>query len=214
MGLDYSFDLIFPRHQLKNVLLAVANISEPWGETPLEVVLPDETLKLPFSSNRENTPVICTTPFKHFILDICLLFPQDEPLLFYASYMSDDIIDEERRVRFGSVGLSISSTLYPDLYMEECLTFSFQPVAGIMSIVFAASENVRKTFTGLLDNYEGCLGLFVDSDYNWGPIVVWPETSPDYNPENLLVLHNKLSPNTPYYRSLSSHYNSWSSRLK
>ncbi len=39
-----------------------------------------------------------------------------------------------------------------------------------------------------------------DSDNNWGPITIWPETSPLYDSTNLLDLHNNLAPQTPYYR--------------
>lgn len=64
----------------------------------------------------------------------------------------------------------------------------------------AASESVRRFFVHLLEEHHGISGKSVDSDYGWGPITIWPETAPDFKPENLLDLHNRLAPDKPYYR--------------
>lgn len=204
MGLDYSYDLLFSRQKLKDVLLAIAAIASPKGETPLEVVFTDETLKLPFTSRFKSEPVICETPLQSLSFDTSLFFSQDEPLRRYEEESRSTnypvLVDKEGRVAFGYIYLSVIPCSYNN---EECVSFSFEPATSRMSLIFAASQSIRETFTRLLELYEGRLGMFVDSDCNWGPIIIWPESSPHYNPENLLVLHNTLSPDTPYYRSHS-----------
>ena len=208
MGLDYSYDLRFRRDQLAEILLAVAEIASPLPHPPLEVVLPGGTgsIFLPFTSRFKSEPVFCDARnhlnFVNF--DTSLWFESDDVLERYARACESEghplVRDGRGRVKLGYVYLSIWLKVQDDKGNQDYLDFSFTPATSQMGLLFAASESIRRSFVQLLKDHDGLLGQFVDSDNHWGPIIVWPETSPLYNPTNLLELHNKLSPQTPYYR--------------
>ena len=209
MGLDYSYVLRFRREQLKEILLAVVERSKPNPDPPVEVILPGSEGKIfmpfyvlpkamnPVSFEGSHPPIFCTSPW----------LEPDEPLERYAAVQVAEghplPRDTEGRIAFGGVWLSMNS-FYSKPGQEtpnvEFLDFSFTPAYKQMSMLFAASESVRRFFVQLLEEHNGISGKFEDSDYGWGPITIWPETAPDFNPENLLDLHNRLAPDIPYYR--------------
>ena len=206
MGLDYSYDLRFRRTQLKEILLAMVERSEPNSKPPVEVILPggEESIFLPFwVLPQQIRPASFDHRFPPFF-GTSLWFDPDEPFERYAAAQAAEghplPHDAQGRVSFGSIYLSVYMKPTADNPDLEFLDFDFSPATSQMSILFAASESVRRFFVQLLEEHNGISGKFVDSDYGWGPITIWPETAPDYNPENLLDLHNRLAPDKPYYR--------------
>ena len=205
MGLDYAYSLRFRRNQLAEILLAVADIAKPLPYPPLEVVLPGGTgnIFLPFTSRFKAEPVFCDVQ-DHLMFATALWFESDDVLERYANACDAEghplVRDDKGRISFGYVYLFIFLKIHKNNDNSEYLDFHFTPATSQMSLLFAASESVRRSFVQILRDHDGLLGQFMDSDNNWGPITIWPETSPLYNPTNLLDLHNKLSPETPYYR--------------
>ena len=206
MGLDYSYVLRFRREQLKEILLAVVERSQPNPDPPVEVILPGGQKKIfmpfyvlpkgvnPVSLEGSHPPIFCVPPW----------FEPDAPFERYAAMQAAEghplPRDGQGRIALGCVWLSIYMKPTKDNPDLEYLDFDFTPASKQMSMLFAASESVRSFFVQLLEEHGGISGKFEDSDYGWGPITIWPETAPDFNPENLLDLHNRLAPDKPYYR--------------
>ena len=206
MGLDYSYVLRFRRNQLKEILLAVVERSQPYSKPLIEVILPggEEKVFLPFRVLPEQ---IRPASFDHEhppFFGMSLWFEPDAPFERYAAAQAAEghplPRDTQGRIAFGGVWLTIYMKPTKDNPDLEFLNFNFSPATRQMSMLFAASESVRRFFVQLLEEHNGISGKFVDSDYGWGPITVWPEAAPDFNPENLLDLHNRLAPDKPYYR--------------
>ena len=206
MGLDYSYVLRFRREQLKEILLAVVERAKPRSGPPVEVILPggEETIPLPFWVLPEQIrPASFDHRFPPFF-GTSLWFEPDEPFERYVAAQTAEghplPRDARGRIDLGYVYLSLYMKPTKDNPDLEFLDFDFTPATRQMSMLFAASESVRRFFVQLLEEHNGISGKFEDSDYGWGPITIWPETAPDFNPENLLDLHNRLSPDIPYYR--------------
>ena len=206
MGLDYSYNLRFRRSQLKEILLAVVGRSNSGSKPPVEVILPggEESIFLPFYVLPEQIrPASLDSRFPSFF-GMSLWFEPDAPFERYAAAQAAGGYslprDAQGRISFGSIYLTLHMKPAPDNPDMEFLDFSFTPATRQMSMLFAASDSVRRFFVQLLEEHNGISGKFVDSDYGWGPITIWPETDPDFNPENLLDLHNRLAPDKPYYR--------------
>ena len=205
MGLDYAYSLRFRRDQLAEILLATAGIARPLPHPPLEVVLPGGvgSIHVPFTSRFRVEPVFCDA-LDHLRFDTALWFESDDVLERYAKIDEAKghplMRDDKGRISLGYVYLFIYLKIHKNSDNLEYLDFHFTPATSQMSLLFAASESVRRSFVQILRAHDGMLGQFEDSDNNWGPITIWPETSPLHNPANLLDLHNKLSPETSYYR--------------
>ena len=209
MGLDYSYVLRFRREQLKEILLAVVERSQLNPNPPVEVILPDgdEKIFLPFYVLPKAMNPVSFEGSCPFTFCVSPWFEPDEPFERYAAVQAAEghplPRDVQGRIALGCVWLSMRS-LYSKPGQEtpnvEFLDFDFTPASKQMSMLFAASESVRRFFVQLLEEHNGISGKFVDSDYGWGPITIWPETAPDFNPDNLLDLHNRLAPDNPYYR--------------
>ncbi len=218
MGLDYDYKLRFKREQLGEILLAVADASQPNENPPLEVILPGgaEVISLPFSLLWPKVSSIScdAEDFQDFLsFGTSLWFESDALLERYAKAQAAEghplRRDEQGRLNIGYVYLTVmlkSQPGRPRTPETEArdrlpyLDFTFTPATSQMSLLFAGSESVRRFFISLLEQHNGIRGEFHDSDYGWGPITIWPETAPDYNPANLLDLHDALAPDTPYHR--------------
>ncbi len=218
MGLSYDYNLRFRRDQLGEILLAVADAAQPTKAPPLEVILPGgvKTISLPFAYVGPKTiSVSCDAEnFLGFLpFGTSLWFESDDILERYANAQAAEghpvQRDELGRLNIGSVYLSVMlktpiwHSPTPESEARDrlpYLDFSFTPATRQMSLLFAGSESVRRFFVTLLEQHGGIRGEFHDSDYGWGPVTIWPETAPDYNPANLLDLHNALAPDKPYYR--------------
>ena len=206
MGLDYSYVLRFRREQLKEILFAVVERSQLNPNPPVEVTLPGgaESLFLPFKVLPEQIrPALFDHKFPPFFC-MSLWFDPDDPFERYAATVAAEghplPRDSQGRVALRSVYLSIYMKATEDNPDLEFLDFRFTPATRQMSMLFAASESVRRFFVQLLEEHDGISGKFEDSDCHWGPITIWPETAPDFSPDNLLDLHNCLAPDNPYYR--------------
>ena len=206
MGLDYSYVLRFRRTQLKEILLAVAEYAKPGSGPPLEVILPggEQKIWLPFHFlPRGQNPVSFDEMYRP-LFGTSLWFEPDEPFERYVAAQTAEghplPRDARGRIDLGYVYLSLYMKPTKDNPDLEFLDFDFTPASRQMSMLFAASESVRRFFVQLLEEHNGISGKFEDGDCHWGPITIWPETAPDFNPENLLDLHNRLSPDIPYYR--------------
>ena len=206
MGLDYSYVLRFRRSQLKEILLAMVELSMPNPDPPVEVILPGgvEKIFLPFSVLPRGMNTVSFDDRIPPFFGMSLWFEPDAPFERYAAAQAATgyILprDADGRIAFGSIYLSPYMKPTKDNPDLEFLDFDFSPATRQMSMLFAASESVRRFFVQLLEEHNGISGKFVDSDYGWGPITIWPETDPDFNPENLLDLHNRLAPDKPYFR--------------
>lgn len=205
MGLDYEYSLRFRRNQLAEILLAVADVAQPLPHPPLEVILPGGvgSIRLPFTSRFKVEPVFCDAR-DHLSFDTALWFESDDVLERYANACEAEghplARDGQGRIRLAYVYLFIWLKIHDNNDNQEYLDFDFTPATSQMSLLFAASESVRRSFVQILRDHDGILGQFMDSDNNWGPITIWPETSPLCDSTNLLDLHNNLSPQNSYYR--------------
>ncbi len=169
MGLDYTYSLRFRRNQLAEILLAVADIAEPLPHPSLEVVLPGGTgsIFLPFTSRFKVEPVFCDAR-DHLSFDTALWFKSDDVLERYANICEAEahplVRDNKGRISLGYVYLFIGLKIHDNNDNQEYLDFHFTPASSQMSLLFAASESVRRSFVQILRDHDGILGHFMDSD--------------------------------------------------
>ena len=161
MGRDYSYVLRFRRSQLKEILLAVVERSNSGSMPPVEVILPggEESIFLPFYVlPNQIRPASFDHRFPPFF-GMSLWFEPDAPFERYAAAQAAGGYslprDAQGRVSFGSIYLTLHMKPALDNPDMEFLDFSFTPATRQMSMLFAASESLRRFFIQLLEEHNG-----------------------------------------------------------
>jgi hypothetical protein len=175
MGLNHNYLLYFKRDRLWEALQGVAKIAEPIDPPPSTVHFPDHDLYLPFATDfGEDNEVSYDAPEIKFA--ISLLFDEDEVILDYLSSIDNDWIHrappKDGKIPQVAIGF-IYLTVYTDLSKHyafkkhtDLVLFRFGTTGTRMSLLFSESESIRSTFSNLLKNIGGVIGIFErENDY-------------------------------------------------
>ena len=176
MGLNYNYLLYFKKEHLWDALQGVAKIAEGSDPPPTTVHFPDrQDLILPIMTGfGEKDEIQHDAPEFNFATS--LFFDEDEAILDYLSHNGGADVnrappdpDGIRRVAIGFIYLTVYADLskhYGFKKPTDLVLFSFGTTGTRMSILFSESESIRRTFSGLLENYGGVIGIFDwENDY-------------------------------------------------
>jgi hypothetical protein len=183
MGLDYEYNLYFPREQMWSVLESIAAMAAPIGKTA--IVLPDRRIILPFTMRFKNQTLVFDDSLKRLSFDISLYFTTDKYIerdLKKNSATEIDIkarSDEKSRVAVGYIYLTVipDSRDKPSVrnYKSDISCFEFQAATTSMSLLFEKSTSIQRTFQKLLENHNGMGGFLNDPDGVYhSPSALWP----------------------------------------
>jgi hypothetical protein len=152
MGIDYSVNLYYKKHQIEDAILGVISIADLIDEESTEVELPDgKKMKIPFETIPKKDFVKIASDQKFTNFCTLLNFPIDQPLLEYL---------ENNNARKAK-GLASIGCIYLDIKVGETYTeFSFTAATSNMSRLFLESKSIQQTFINLLEKTEGLFGLF------------------------------------------------------
>lgn len=168
MGLDFSYLLYFHRKDLWKVLKGLTDYTSP-SQKSTQITFPDHTLTLPLESwcakeDRFNFD----DPVLGFVLS--MRFPVDVAIFGYlsrqgqASVLIDPSLATKLQYEYiGYIYLTIHQNLTdtnPDLPPSDLVLLDFGTPGSTMSILFCESDEIRNTFTDILDNYDGACGVF------------------------------------------------------
>jgi hypothetical protein len=175
MGVNYNYLLYFKRDRIWDVLEGLGEISETEGMKPTMIHFPDHDLVLPLMSSwGEESEFQHDKPELKFATSI--YFDNDPAILEYLHDRDGEEYDrsppEENRVNQYAIGF-IYLTVYADLSRHyafkkptDLVLFSFGTTGTRMSFLFSESESIRRTFSELLENYGGMIGIFEwENDY-------------------------------------------------
>lgn len=175
MGLNYNYLLYFPKDQLWDVVTDLSTLCEPTGGQPTTVQFPDHGLTLPLAITSGGSNGVAYDQPK-YDLAISMMFEEDPAILDYLINRGDDL--EERSPpedgspnRYG-IGY-IYLTIYADLEKHygfdqpnDMVLFDFGTTGTRMSLLFADSPSIKKTFIKLLEDHQGISGIFDwENDY-------------------------------------------------
>lgn len=166
MGMDFSYQLFFPRTALVEMLEHLGGIADPTGE-PTVLVLPDRTVRLPYST-WAGTPLQLRPddglPRWEFALS--LWFDLDDAIRDYLQprtthdLPAEAFYDERGRARIGYVYLTVDRDLTDRTGTGgDLVLFSFGTPGSSMSVLFLESDSIRRTFTELLATCHGVYGV-------------------------------------------------------
>jgi hypothetical protein len=175
MGLNYNYLLYFKKEHLWDALQGVVRIAERSDPFPTTVHFPNHNLVLPIVTGfQEENELSYDKP--EFKFDISLFFDEDKAILDYLShngsadaYRAPPDPDGIRRVAIGLIYLTVYADLsehYGFQKPSDLVLFSFGTTGTRMSILFSESESIRRTFSELLENNAGVIGIFDwENDY-------------------------------------------------
>lgn len=175
MGLNHNYLLYFKRDQLWNALTGLVKICDPIAPPPTTIHFPNRDLKLPIATDfREGNEIPYDTPEIKFA--ISMLFDEDEVILDYLSSIDNDWIRRAppkdggiEQVVIGFVYLTVYTDLskhYAFKKPTDMVLFRFGTTGTRMSLLFSESLSIRRTFSELLENYGGVIGIFEwENDY-------------------------------------------------
>lgn len=169
MGLDYEYQLYFPREQMWNVLESIAAMAKPVGET--KIILPDREIILPFTSNFENKTIIFDESIRYLSFSTCLYFDSDEIIEEYVadSDVADEIKrrwrDEKGRISIGYIDIRAYTNPFHSSELKQNLCgIHINANFTHFSLLFEQSNSIRKAFEQLLEKHDGLVGYFMDSE--------------------------------------------------
>ena len=175
MGLNYNYLLYFQRAHLWDALTGLVHICDPIDPPPTTIHFPDRDLILPIATDfLEANELPYDKPEMKFA--ISMVFKEDEAILDYLDNNGDDWIHRAPPDFDGAAQVSIGFiylTVYTDLSKHfafkkptDMVLFRFGTTGTRMSFLFSESESIRRTFTELLENHGGILGIFDwENDY-------------------------------------------------
>jgi hypothetical protein len=175
MVLNHNYLLYFKRDRLWDALQGVAKIAEGTNPPPTTIHFPDHDLVLPIATGfQEENELPYDKPEVDFA--ISMVFDEDKAILDYLSSNNDDWIhrappdvDGIERVAIGFIYLTVYADLskhYAFRKPTDLVLFSFGTTGTRMSSLFSESESIRRTFSELLENYGGVIGIFDwENDY-------------------------------------------------
>lgn len=182
MGLDYNYLLYFKREHLWDALWGVVMIAEPY-QPPTIIQFPDRELVIPLDSwLSKDKEMYHANP--EFNFSIVLRFEEDEAIQDYV--ISRDRKEEKTRRNPQEMGETdqvmigyIYLTIFADLSQHwafkrpiDLVLFKFGTTGTRMSLLFSESESIRRTFTRLLEDYQGVCGIF-DRENDNGEVFWW-----------------------------------------
>jgi hypothetical protein len=175
MGLNHNYLLYFKRDHLWDALTGLAEMCDPIDPPPTKIHFPDRDLILPFATDYfEENEIPYDKPEIKF--SISMLFDEDEVILDYLSIIDNDWIHRapprDEGIEQVTIGF-IYLTVYTDLSKHfafkkptDLVLFRFGTTGTKMSLLFSESESIRRTFSQLLENYGGVIGIFDwENDY-------------------------------------------------
>jgi hypothetical protein len=175
VGLNYNYLLYFKKDKLWDVLQGLAAYCDTEGMKPTTIQFPDHDLVIPLTSSWGEKDMI---PYDQpeFEFALSMNFKEDPAILDYLINRDGDQFDrsppEDGQVKVYSIGF-IYLTVYADLSQHygfkkpsDMVLFKFGTTGTKMSILFADSTSIRKTFIDLLARYKGVIGIFDwENDY-------------------------------------------------
>ena len=200
MGLNYNYLLYFDRDHLWNALTGLVKICYPIEPPPTTIHFPDHDLILPIATDSfEENELPYDKPEMNFA--ISMLFDEDEVILDYLSSIDNDWIHRappgDEGIEQVAIGL-IYLTVYTDLSEHyafknptDLVLFKFGTTGTRMSFLFSESELIRRTFTGLLENYHGVSGIF-DREIDYGQLFWFMGNQMENDVESVYMLPDEI----------------------
>jgi hypothetical protein len=178
MGLNYSYLLYFKQNHLWDALTGLVKICDPIDPSPTTIHFPDHDLILPIATDYfEENELPFDKPEIKFA--ISMLFDEDEVILDYLSSINNDWLHRApprdggiEQVAIGLIYLTVYTDLSKHFAFEkptDMVLFRFGTTGTRMSYLFSESESIRRTFTELLENYGGVIGIF-DWEIDYGEL--------------------------------------------
>ncbi len=175
MGLNHNYLLYFKRDRLWDALQGLIRICDPIDPPPTTIHFPDCDLKLPIATDFQEDNEISYDQLE-INFAISIRFNEDEVILDYLSSIDIDWIrrapplgDGIGQVFIGFIYLTVYTDLtkhYAFKKPTDMVLFRFGTTGTRMSLLFSESESVRRTFSQLLENYGGLIGIFDwENDY-------------------------------------------------
>ena len=178
MGLNYKYLLYFKRDRMWDVLTDLAEICDTRGMTPTTIHFPDRDLVLPLMSSwGEKTEAAHDQP--EFEFDTSIYFDEDPAILEYLHDRDGDEFDrsppdenDDRRYAIGFIYLTVYADLskhYAFRQPTDMVLFEFNTTGTRMSMLFENSTSIRDTFIGLLEKFDGIIGI-LDREVDYGEL--------------------------------------------
>ena len=179
MGVNASYRLFYERDQLSNVLQGVDDIAQKFDH-PTRIHFPDHILTLHLASVSEAVDLQYNWPELYFWT--ALNFEEDEEILDWNRRLRGEQNqalrdppgkNHENLLPVGMIDLFVYNKA-PDYFErdlpEDLVMFEFVSLGSKMSLVFLCSNSMRKTFSALLNKYNGKCGIL---DTERDGIVFW-----------------------------------------
>jgi len=200
MGLNYSYLLYFKQDHLWDALTGLAKICNPVDPPPTTIHFPDRDLILPIATDfLEANEVLYDEPEIKFA--ISMVFKEDEAILDYLDNKEDDWIrrappdfDGAARVSIGFIYLTVYTDLSQHFAFKkttDLVLFRFGTTGTRMSFLFSESESIRRTFTELLENYDGVSGIF-DREIDYGQLFWFKGKQIEKDVESVYMLPEEI----------------------
>ena len=175
MGLNHNYLLYFKRERLWDALQGLVHMCDPIDPPPTKIHFPDQDLILPIATDYFNADELAyDEPEMKFALS--MIFKEDDAIREYLEDIANDWVrrappdfDGAAQVAIGLIYL----TVYTDLSKHgafqkptDMVLFRFGTTGTRMSFLFSESESIRQSFSKLLKNHGGVIGIFDwENDY-------------------------------------------------
>jgi hypothetical protein len=200
MGLNYNYLLYFKQDHLWDALTGLVHICDPIDPPPTTIHFPDRDLTLPIATDfLEANEVLYDKPEIKFA--ISMVFKEDEAILDYLENNGDDWIrrappdfDGAAQVSIGFIYLTVYTDLskhYAFKKSTDMVLFRFGTTGTRMSFLFSESESIRRTFTRLLENYNGVIGIF-DREIDYGQLFWFMGKQMEFDVESVYILPDEI----------------------
>ena len=175
MGLNHNYLLYFKRERLWDALQGLVHMCDPIDPPPTKIHFPDQDLILPIATDYFKADELAyDEPEMKFALS--MIFKEDDAIREYLEDIANDWIRRAPPDVDGAAQVSIGFiylTVYTDLSKHwafqkpmDMVLFRFGTTGTRMSILFSESESIRRTFSQLLEKYDGLIGIFErENDY-------------------------------------------------
>lgn len=200
MGLNYSYLLYFKQNHLWDVLTGLVKICDTIDPPPTTIHFPDHDLILPIATDYfEENELPYDQPEMKFA--ISMIFDEDEVILDYLSSIDNDWI-HRAPPRDGGIEQVAIGFIYLTVYTDLSKHFAFKKSADLvlfrfgttgtrMSFLFSESESIRRTFTELLENYDGVSGIF-DREIDYGQLFWFMGKQMEKDVESVYMLPDEI----------------------
>ena len=169
MGLNYNYLLYFKREHLWDALQGVVMFVEKIDPPPTMIQFPDHDLILPITTGFRDESIL-HHDMPGFNFAISLIFEEDEAILEYmlnngdvGAHRAPLDVDGVERVAIGFIYLTVYADLSKHFAFKkptDLVLYKFGTTGTYMSLLFNESISIRKTFSKLLEKYQGICGIF------------------------------------------------------